>query len=189
MEPLDKERSERVEARVADFGETQAEGGERRATGDWLVAVLRAQHGAIITRPEPTEDAPAQSTSGSAARNQQAQGCLTENVMARYYIETAHFLDKIWYPAGATIDWDGPPSEHMIPIEEWKPPREGRGKREPRPGREQSERLAARDHRQHAAGEGRDGWPRGAGGSRCAPERRAQSRFRAPNLSADHAWR
>jgi hypothetical protein len=46
--------------------------------------------------------------------------------MARYYIETAHFLDKIWYPAGATIDWDGPPSEHMIPIEQWEARRENR---------------------------------------------------------------
>lgn len=46
--------------------------------------------------------------------------------MARYFIETAHFLDKIWYPAGATIDWDGPPSEHMIPIEEYQKRRENR---------------------------------------------------------------
>jgi hypothetical protein len=70
MEPLDKDAKERSAARVADFGERKKEAAARRATGrvGWTPA-FEANYERIITRPEASEDAPAQSTSGSAARN------------------------------------------------------------------------------------------------------------------------
>jgi hypothetical protein len=67
MEPLDKPAKERVEARVADFAETKRKAAERRNAIGWSPSYERNM-ASIITRPEPLEDAPAQSTSGSAAR-------------------------------------------------------------------------------------------------------------------------
>jgi hypothetical protein len=44
--------------------------------------------------------------------------------MARYVLKTAHFLDSVWYPAGAEIEWSGTPSKQMVPSAEWKNRRE-----------------------------------------------------------------
>jgi hypothetical protein len=49
--------------------------------------------------------------------------------MPGYHLETAHFLDGIWYPAGADIDWSGPPSRHMVPSAEWAEKRKARAER------------------------------------------------------------
>lgn len=70
MEPVDKDAKERVTARMADFGERKKEAAARRGQGrvGWTPA-FEANYERIITRPEPSDDAPAQSTSGSAARN------------------------------------------------------------------------------------------------------------------------
>jgi hypothetical protein len=104
--------------------------------------------------------------------------------MARYYIETAHFLDKIWYPAGATIDWDGPPSEHMIPIEEWQARREKRAAVRTA-ARSSAIRTRARPRlpATRLPAKGRDGWTRGAGGCRCLPNDERNPDFVPPNLS------
>jgi hypothetical protein len=39
--------------------------------------------------------------------------------MARYVLKTAHFLDNVWYPAGAEIEWAGPKSAQMVPSDQW----------------------------------------------------------------------
>lgn len=39
--------------------------------------------------------------------------------MARYVLKTPHFLDNVWYPAGAEIDWAGPKSKEMVPSDQW----------------------------------------------------------------------
>lgn len=69
MEPLDKEARDRVDARLADFGEKKQEAAKRRAAGrvGWTPA-FEANYERIITRPEPGENAPAQAAAGSAAR-------------------------------------------------------------------------------------------------------------------------
>ena len=69
MEPLDKEATERSTARIADFGERRREAMKRRdsiQTG-WT-RTFEQNMANIITRPEAGDEAPAQSTSGSAAR-------------------------------------------------------------------------------------------------------------------------
>lgn len=38
--------------------------------------------------------------------------------MARYLLEQPHFLGDKYFPAGATVDWNGPPSKEMTPVEE-----------------------------------------------------------------------
>jgi hypothetical protein len=69
MEPIDKQAKERVEARVADFGEKRKEAMARHGVRVGWTPTFEKNMANIITRPEPGEDAPAQSTSGSAARN------------------------------------------------------------------------------------------------------------------------
>ncbi|MCA1831224.1 MAG: hypothetical protein LC750_00490 [Actinobacteria bacterium] len=49
--------------------------------------------------------------------------------MTVYHLEKAHFLDGIWYPAGADIEWAGPPSQHMVPSAEWAERRRDRAER------------------------------------------------------------
>jgi hypothetical protein len=67
MEPLDKEARDRVQTRLADFGEKRAEAAKRRASMGWSPSYERNM-ASIITRPETDADAPAQSMSGNAAR-------------------------------------------------------------------------------------------------------------------------
>lgn len=38
--------------------------------------------------------------------------------MPRYRVNEAHFLDNKYIEAGSIVDWSGPPSRHMTPIEE-----------------------------------------------------------------------
>jgi hypothetical protein len=68
MEPLDKPARERVEARVADFGEKRKLAAQRRESMGWS-RTYEQNMASIITRPDPSADAPAQSTSGSNARH------------------------------------------------------------------------------------------------------------------------
>ena len=69
MEPLNKEAKERSTARIADFAERKKDAAARRSAGrvGWTQA-FELNYERIITRPEAADDAPAQSTSGSAAR-------------------------------------------------------------------------------------------------------------------------
>ncbi|MCA1831223.1 MAG: hypothetical protein LC750_00485 [Actinobacteria bacterium] len=71
MDPIDKQAKERVEARVADFQEKRKEAAQRRTAMGWSSSYERnLAH--IITRPDPSNDAPAQSASGSGARTRKA---------------------------------------------------------------------------------------------------------------------
>lgn len=68
MEPLDSDAKERVTARHADFGERRKDAMKRRNSVSLGWTQTFEQNMAnIIMRPEVSEDAPAQSTSGSAA--------------------------------------------------------------------------------------------------------------------------
>lgn len=49
--------------------------------------------------------------------------------MPAFHLEKPHFLDGIWYPAGAVVDWAGEKSEHMVPIDEFNAKRHERAKR------------------------------------------------------------
>lgn len=68
MEPIDKEARERVTARMADFGEKRKEAMQRRDSirVGWS-QTFEQNMANIILRPEASDDAPAQSTSGSSA--------------------------------------------------------------------------------------------------------------------------
>lgn len=37
--------------------------------------------------------------------------------MPRYRVDEAHFLDNKYVEAGTIVDWNGPPSRHMTPVE------------------------------------------------------------------------
>lgn len=38
--------------------------------------------------------------------------------MPRYRVDEAHFLDNKYVEAGTIVDWNGPPSRHMTPVEQ-----------------------------------------------------------------------
>lgn len=37
--------------------------------------------------------------------------------MARYRLTEPHHLNDVYYEAGAEIEWDGPPSKGMVPLD------------------------------------------------------------------------
>lgn len=82
--------------------------------------------------------------------------------MARYQLSEAHFLGNQYFDAGAIVDWEGPPSTKMVPVEDVAKERKARYD-ENRPHIRASRDLPMRAAMLHNPAARQPGMPRVAG--------------------------
>lgn len=82
--------------------------------------------------------------------------------MARYRVDEAHYLGIKYVEAGSIVDWDGPPSRHMTPVEAVAEERKARYDAE-RPHRRRSRDLPPSAAILHDSMQRQPGTPRVAG--------------------------